>query len=111
MKKNTVTSLVIALCASCIIGINSAANADFMTVVDNIQRTSDAINSVNQAGRGIMSTTEFFQRFKDRWQDRSDRKRAEKAYNEAAYAEYNKTLQEINALQQQYYGFNYNQNL
>ena len=111
MKKNIVSSLVLALFASCIIGINSTAKADFMTVVDNIQRTSDAVNSVNQAGRGIMSTTEFFQRFKDRWQDRSDRKRAEKAYNEAAYAEYNKTLQEINTLQQQYYGYSYNQNL
>ncbi len=111
MKKSLITNLLFAVCVSGIIGINSVAKADFMTVVDNIQRTSDAINSVNQAGRGIMSTTEFFQRFKDRWQDRSDRKRAEKAYNEAAYAEYNKTMQEINAMQQQYYGYNYNQNL
>ena len=107
MIKKLFSYILIAVCIMFISGINTMVKADFFTVLDNIQRTSDAINSVNQAGRGIMSVTEYFQRFKDRSQDRSDRKRAEKAYNEAAYQEYVKTEQEIQQLQQQYY----NQNL
>ena len=101
MKKNIFITVIFSTFLFGITGYNTTANADFMTVVDTVQRTSDAINAVNQAGRGIMSTTEFFQRFKDRKQDRSDLKRAEKAYNEAAKQEYDKTINEIDMLQQQ----------
>lgn len=107
MIKKTFFLAVICIITMGITGFNTPAKADFMTVVDTVQRTSDAINAVNQAGRGIMSTTEFFQRFKDRRQERSDRKRAEKEYNKAAKMEYDKTVKEIEMLQQQYY----NQNL
>ncbi len=107
MKKKLVIITTSVLLFGLITGFYTPANADFMTVIDNIQRTSDAINTVNQAGRGILSTTEFFQRFKDRRQERADRKRAEKEYNKAAKMEYDKTLKEIEMLQQQYY----NQNL
>ncbi|MBQ9246513.1 hypothetical protein IJ182_09630 [bacterium] len=104
MKKFKFIMLVICICIIPIINIQ--AKADFMTVVDHIQRTSDAINSVNQAGRGILSVTEYFQRFKDRGQDRRERKQAEKAYNEAAKQEYENTLKEIEILEQRYYGTN-----
>lgn len=107
MKKRIFVSAFLSIILCGAIGFNMPTNADFMTVVDTVQRTSDAINAVNQAGRGIMSTTEFFQRFKDRRQERSDRKRAEKEYNKAAKMEYDKTVKEIEMLQQQYY----NQNL
>ena len=50
-----------------------------------------------------MSTVEYAQRFTDRQQDRKDRKRAEKEYNENAEAEYYKTIQETRALEQKYY--------
>jgi hypothetical protein len=103
MKKKIIISVIICMLVCGFEGFNTKANADFMTVVDTVQRTSDAINAVNQAGRGIMSTTEFFQRFKDRRQENADKKRAEKAYNEAAKQEYDKTVNEINMLQQQYY--------
>ncbi len=100
--KKILMSTIIALSVSLIIGASNTANADFMTVVDNIHRTSDAINSVNQAGRGVFSNVEYFQRFKDRRQERSEQKRAEKEYNASIQQEYYKTLYEIQELEQRY---------
>ena len=78
------------------------AQASFMEVVNTINATGRAINSINSAARGTMSTVEYGQRFQDRQQDRQDYKRVQKSYNETAQDEYYKTLQETKMLEQQY---------
>jgi sensor histidine kinase YesM len=78
------------------------AQASFMEVVNTINATGRAINSINSAARGTMSTVEYGQRFQDRQQDRQDYKRVQKGYNETAQEEYYKTLQETKMLEQQY---------
>ncbi|MBQ4078208.1 hypothetical protein IJD15_03410 [bacterium] len=102
-RNNIVMGIFCAVCLSCIIGFNIKAEADFLDVLHTINSTSNTINSVNRAGRGTMSTVEYAQRFTDRQQDRKDRKRAEKEYNENAEAEYYRTIQETRALEQKYY--------
>ena len=104
MKKRTLLCCTLcALALSFIVGFNMQAKADFLEVLNTINATSRTINSVNSAGRGTMSTVEYAQRFTDRQQDRKDRKRAEKEYNENAEAEYYRTIQETRALEQKYY--------
>ena len=83
-------------------GMNTA-NASYFEVLSNIGSTARTINSVNSAARGTLSTIEFSQRFEDRQQDRRDRKRTEKEYNQNAEQEYYKTLQETEALRNQFY--------
>jgi len=78
------------------------AQASFMDVLNTVNATGRAINSINSATRGTLSTVEYSQRFQDRQQDRQDYKRTQKEYNEAAQEEYYKTLQETKMLQQQY---------
>ena len=102
-KKNLVMVIACAVCVSTIIGFNMQAKADYFSVLRTIGGTASAINSVNSASRGTMSTVEYAQRFTDRQQDRKDRKRAEKEYNENAEQEYYRTLQETQNLRQQYY--------
>ena len=80
----------------------TVAQASFMEVVNTINATGRAINSINSAARGTMSTVEYGQRFQDRQQDRQDYKRVQKGYNETAQEEYYKTLQETKMLEQQY---------
>ncbi len=101
MKKIFMNTLI-ALFVSLVIGTYNTAKANFMTVVDNINRTSNAISSVNQAGRGIFGSFEFFQRFKDRRQERREQKQAEKNYNASIQQEYYKTLYEVQELEQRY---------
>lgn len=83
--------------------INLAAYASYFDVINSISNTAYTINSINSAARGTMSTVEYSQRFTDRQQDRKDRKRSEKEYNEFAQSEYYKTLQETQALRREYY--------
>ena len=103
---NIVMGIICAVCISCFIGFNLKAEADFFEVLDNINRTSNTITNVNRASRNTLNTVEYAQRFTDRQQDRQDRKRAEKDYNETAEAEYYKTIQETQLLKQQYYNNN-----
>ncbi len=104
MKRNYfIYGIFTALVFSFFSGFNYPAKADFMEVLNTINRTSHTINSVNRAGRGTMSTVEYAQRFTDRQQDRQDRKRAEKDYNANAENEYYRTLQETQQLRTQYY--------
>ena len=98
---NVVMGLFCGICLSLIIGFNIKAEAGFMDVLNTINSASNTINSVNRAGRGTMSTVEYAQRFTDRQQDRKDRKRAEKEYNQTAEEEYYKTIQETEALKRQ----------
>ena len=79
-----------------------SAQASFLEVVNTIHATGNAINSVNRATRGTLSTVEYGQRFQDRQQDRQDYKRTQKEYNESAQEEYYKTLQETKMLEAQY---------
>ncbi len=102
IRKNIVMGIFCAVVLSCTIGFNIKAEADFLDVLDTINRTSNTINSVNRAGRGTMSTVEYAQRFTDRQQDRKDRKRTEKEYNQSAEEEYYKTIQETKALENKY---------
>ena len=106
--KKIVSIAVLAVCMTCCVGFNMQANASYWGVLNNISQTAHTINSINSAGRGTMSTVEYAQRFTDRQQDRQDRKRAEKSYNENAEQEYYRTLQETQSLRNQYY---YNNNL
>lgn len=87
---------------ACAMLFTTTAQASFMEVVNTINATGRAINSINSAARGTMSTVEYGQRFQDRQQDRQDYKRVQKGYNETAQEEYYKTLQETRMLQQQY---------
>lgn len=73
-----------------------------MEVVNTINATGRAINSINSATRGTMSTVEYGQRFQDRQQNKQDYKRVQKSYNETAQEEYYRTLQETKMLEQQY---------
>ncbi len=77
---------------------NLKAEAGFSDVLNVINQTSYTVNSVGRATRGTLSTVEYGQRFQDRQQDRYDRKRAEKSYNQSAEQEYYKTLQETKQL-------------
>ncbi|MBQ9246427.1 hypothetical protein IJ182_09195 [bacterium] len=109
MKMKKLFALIAgALCLSFFIGIDMQAQADFINVLNNISRTAETVNSVNRAGRGTMSTIESAQRFTDRQQDRKDEKRAQKEYNANAEQEYYRTLQETQALRQQYRFNDYN---
>ena len=90
------------LFASCLLFSVNTASASFMEVLDTINATGRAINSINSATRGTLSTVEYSQRFQDRQQDRQDYKRVQKDYNENAQEEYYKTLQETRMLEQQY---------
>ena len=87
---------------ACTMLFTTTAQASFMEVVNTINATGRAINSINSAARGTMSTVEYGQRFQDRQQDRQDYKRVQKGYNETAQEEYYRTLQETRMLQQQY---------
>ena len=87
---------------ACSMLFTATAQASFMEVVNTINATGRAINSINSAARGTMSTVEYGQRFQDRQQDRQDYKRVHMGYNETAQEEYYKTLQETRMLQQQY---------
>ena len=106
--KKLFVAVIFAMCLSYFIGFNLPAKADYLSVLNTISSTANTINSVNRAGRGTMSTVEATQRFTDRQQDRQDRKRAEKSYNASAEEDYYRTLQETQALRNQYY---YNNNL
>jgi hypothetical protein len=102
-KRKLVMVTACAVCVSFAAGFNMQAKADYFSVLRTIGGTASAINSVNSASRGTMSTVEYAQRFTDRQQDRKDRKRAEKEYNENAEQEYYRTLQETESLRQQQY--------
>ncbi len=107
-RKSPVMVITCAFCLSAFIGFNMQAKADYFSVLRTIGSTASTINSVNSAGRGTMSTIEYAQRFTDRQQDRKDRKRAEKEYNQNAEEEYYRTLQETQSLRNQYYYNNSN---
>ena len=104
--KKFFTYLIFAVSVGFLVNLNLVSEASFMDVLDTINTTSRTINSVNRAAKGTMSTVEYSQRFTDRQQDRKDRKRAEKDYNSNAEAEYYRTLQETQQLNQQYNGSN-----
>jgi len=112
MKKRKILAVVFCACfISALTSFNLQAKADYLSVLYNIGRTADTINSVNRGTRGTLSTIEAAQRFQDRQQDIYDRKRVEKSYNESAEAEYYKTIQETQALNRQYSQYQYDNNL
>ncbi len=98
--KKVVLSGFISLVIVGITGFNMETQAGYLDVLNVINSTANTVNSVNRAGRGTMSTVEYTQRFTDRQQDRQDRKRAEKSYNESAEQEYYRTIQETQSLRQ-----------
>ncbi len=98
--------LMSAVCLTFLIGFDMQAKASYLDVINTISRTAETVNSVNRGARGTMSTIEASQRFTDRQQDRKDRKRAEKSYNETAEQEYYRTLQETRDLNNRYQYYN-----
>ena len=100
MKKLIILCAFVCLCS---MSISSTAQAGYLDVLNAINATGNTINTINRTSKGTMSTIEYSQRFTDRQQDRKDRKAAEKEYNDDAEAEYYRTLQETQQLQQRQY--------
>lgn len=98
MKKLTFYFSVAAL--FCLLGLPNVASAGVLDFANSINAIGGAVNSINHATRGTMSTIEYSQRFSDRRQERRDRKSVEAQYNNDTEAEYYRTIQETQQLEQ-----------